>query len=74
VSLRPGEKRRVTFTLAPRQLSLIDAQGRRVVAPGDYEISVGGKQPGFSGLADAATTGVATARLTIAGEPSAVAP
>jgi len=68
ISLVPGEKRRVTFTLTPRQLSLIDAAGQRVVEPGDYEISVGGKQPGFSGLADAATTGVVTSRLAVAGE------
>ena len=27
---------------------------------GLFEVSVGGKQPGFSGLADAATTGVVT--------------
>jgi beta-glucosidase len=67
ISLNPGEQRRVTFTLTPRQLSLIDAAGQRVVEPGDYEISVGGKQPGFTGLADAATTGVVTGRLTITG-------
>jgi len=74
VALRPGERRRVTFTLTPLQLSLIDAQDRRVVAPGDYEISVGGKQPGFTGQADAATTEVVTARFTIEGEPFPVAP
>ncbi|MGA2381858.1 MAG: glycoside hydrolase family 3 C-terminal domain-containing protein [Gemmatimonadales bacterium] len=68
ISLSPGERRRVTFTLTPRQLSLIDAAGQRVVEPGDYEISVGGKQPGFTGLADAATTGVVIGRLSVTGE------
>jgi beta-glucosidase len=67
ISLRPGERRRVAFTLAPRQLSLIDSAFTRVVEPGAYEVSVGGKQPGFGGLADAATTGVVTSRFTVVG-------
>ena len=55
----------MTFTLTPRQLSLIDSEGERVVEPGVFEVSVGGKQPGFSGLADAATTGVVTGRVEV---------
>jgi len=50
--LRPGEKRTIKFTLGSAQLSLINAQGRRVVEPGESLISVGGKQPGFDGRAD----------------------
>jgi beta-glucosidase len=67
IALQPGERRRVTVTLTPRQLSLIDASGNRVVEPGDYEISVGGKQPGFGGRADAATTSVVMGRFTVTG-------
>ena len=67
VTLRPGEHRRVAFTLAPRALSLVDGEGQRSVTPGYYEISVGGKQPGFRGLADAATTEVLTARVRVTG-------
>ena len=74
ISLKPGERQRVAFTLTPRQLSVIDAAGNRVVEPGTFEISVGGKQPGFSGLADAATTGVVTGRFTITGERVPLAP
>ena len=55
VALRPGEKKFVEFILAPRQLS----------PPGDVEIAVGGKQPGYRGAADASTTQVLTANLTI---------
>jgi beta-glucosidase len=69
LSLAPGERRRVSFTLAPRQLSVIDTAWRRVEAPGTFEIAVGGKQPGFTGLADAATTAVLTARLEVVGAP-----
>jgi beta-glucosidase len=58
ITLRAGERRRVAFTLTPRQLALVDEDGRYVVEPGRFTISVGGKQPGFRGRADAATTGV----------------
>ena len=46
VHLRAGETRRLTFELGPRQLSVVDAQGVRAVAGGDYTVSVGGSQPG----------------------------
>jgi len=67
VHLQPGERRPVSFTLGPRALSLVDDAGERSVAPGAYEISVGGKQPGFRGLADAATTEVLTTRVRVTG-------
>jgi beta-glucosidase len=68
VHLEPGEAKTVSFTLAPRQISLIDGDGRRVIEPGTFEVSVGGKQPGFSGHADAATTGVVSGRFEVVGE------
>ena len=74
VFLEPGELRTVSFELTPRQLSLIDARFRRVVEPGVIEISVGGKQPGFSGNADAHTTGTLSARLKIVGTTVEIAP
>ena len=40
VSLRPGEWQRVTFTLTPEQMSLLDDHGKRVSEPGEFEISV----------------------------------
>ncbi|MGD8279255.1 MAG: glycoside hydrolase family 3 C-terminal domain-containing protein, partial [Gemmatimonadota bacterium] len=66
IRLEPGARMRVSFTLAPDAFSLIDDGGRRVVEPGTFEISIGGKQPGQSGLADASTTQVLTARLEVA--------
>ncbi len=74
IALKPGERQRVTFTLTARQLSLIDAADHRVVEPGTFEVSVGGKQPGFTGLADAATTGVVTGRFEVTGERVPLAP
>jgi beta-glucosidase len=67
VSLRPGERRRVSFDIDARQLSVIDDRGRRVVEPGEFTLSVGGKQPGFKGRADARTTGVVTGRFYVTG-------
>jgi beta-glucosidase len=45
ITLAPGQSRRVTFTLAPRDLSLIDEQGRRVLEPGRFRATIGGSQP-----------------------------
>jgi len=41
VSLRAGEKRTVTFTITPRQMSLIDDRGKRVIEPGEFLLKVG---------------------------------
>lgn len=41
ISLRPREKRTVTFTITPRQMSLIDNRGKRVIEPGEFMISAG---------------------------------
>jgi beta-glucosidase len=67
VSLRPGESRRVTFTLAPEDLALTDDAGHRVLEPGEFRVSVGGKQPGFKGNADARTTGVVSGGFVVKG-------
>ena len=51
ISLRPGEKRSVTFSITPRQMSLIDDSGKRVIEPGEFSVS----------------TSVLTARFSISG-------
>ena len=45
VALEAGQSRRVVFTLSPRDLSLIDDGGRRVLEPGRFRVSIGGSQP-----------------------------
>jgi beta-glucosidase len=65
--LNAGETKIVSFMLTPRQVSLIDAGAKRVVEPGTFEVCVGGKQPGFRGAADAATTGVVRGKFKMAG-------
>lgn len=55
IHLLPGQMQRVHFTLRPRQLSVVDAQGNRSVQPGSYQVFVGGSQPapGVAGLSEA---------------------
>jgi len=68
VALKPREKRTVTFTLKARQMSLIDNNGKRIIEPGEFAISVGGKQPGFTGTADAMTTSVVVGKFNVTGK------
>ena len=68
VHLNPGQTETVSFTLTPRQLSLIDSQIKRVVEPGEFEITVGGMLPG----AQAASTQALTAKLMVTGNVFAV--
>jgi beta-glucosidase-like glycosyl hydrolase len=41
VTLAPGEKKAVTFTLGPEALSLVNRQMQRVVEPGRFDVMVG---------------------------------
>jgi beta-glucosidase len=68
IHLKPGERMRVSFTLTPRDLTLVDERGRRLLEPGEFRVTVGGKQPGFTGQADAATTGVVTGSFAVTGK------
>ena len=72
VSLQPGQSRVVKFTLAPRQLSTVEASGTRLVEPGTLVISAGGVQPGFAGPLTPTTTGVVTGSLRITGTAKTV--
>ena len=67
ISLKAGEKKKVSFSIQPRELSLITDDTRRIIEPGVFDISVGGKQPGFKGTADASTTTVVTGQITVTG-------
>jgi beta-glucosidase len=61
VHLDAGEQKHVKLTLSRRDLSYVNEGGDRLVAAGDYVISVGGGQPG-TGAAQA------EAHLAILGE------
>ncbi len=46
IHLTRGGSRTVEFTLNPRDLSMVTESGDIIVAPGRYEVSIGGGQPG----------------------------
>lgn len=67
ISLKPGESRDVEFELEPRQFSIINTKEKRVIEPGYFTISVGGKQPGFTGYLDPQFTQVLAGRIRLTG-------
>jgi beta-glucosidase len=68
ISLRPGESKVVEIKLDPRQFSIINNKGKRVIEPGYFTISAGGKQPGFNGDLDPQFTQVLTGRIRLTGK------
>jgi beta-glucosidase len=42
LALKPGETKTVRFTLTPAHLEFWNAQGKRVVEPGEFQVFVGG--------------------------------
>jgi beta-glucosidase len=69
VYLKAGERRVIRFMIEPRQLAVITDDGRTVVEPGEFKVTIGGKQPGFAGTADAGTTSYVEGHFSIAGAP-----
>ncbi|MFX0141088.1 MAG: glycoside hydrolase family 3 C-terminal domain-containing protein, partial [Candidatus Hodarchaeota archaeon] len=48
ITFKVGDKKTVSFTLKPENLSIFDENGNQIVKPGKISISIGGCQPGFS--------------------------
>jgi beta-glucosidase len=46
VNIRPGQTQHVRLTIGPRDLSMVNEEGARLVAAGAYKVFVGGGQPG----------------------------
>jgi len=67
VTLKAGESRKVKFTLKPDQLSIINDKEKRVIEPGWFTITVGGKQPGFTGEIDPKFTQTVSRRIRLTG-------
>jgi beta-glucosidase len=59
--IAPGEPQHVTYTLKAGDLSMVNDKGEHLVAPGEYNVFVGGAQPG-------GTPAGVRARLEITGE------
>jgi beta-glucosidase len=50
VHLASGDTAHLRFTLSPRDLSIVNESGDRVITAGTYQLSVGGGQPGTVAL------------------------
>lgn len=59
IHLYPGERRTLMFAVAPEALVCYDDEGRALVEPGEFEVSVGGGQP------DDPASGAVTETLTV---------
>jgi len=68
VKLQPGEATTVTFTLTPRQMALIDNDGRCILEPGKFRVMVGGRQPDRRSEA-LAKTSILVGEFEVRGEP-----
>ena len=68
ISLKAGESKVVGFKIEPRQFSIINNKDKRIIEPGYFTISVGGKQPGFRGYLDPQFTQVLTGRIRLTGK------
>lgn len=72
ISLNAGESKDVEMTLEPRQFSIINNKEKRVIEPGYFNVSIGGKQPGFTGYLDPQFTQVLSGRLRLTGKQVAI--
>jgi len=68
VHLNAGERRLVSFTISPQQFAVINSGAKREVDPGEFEIGVGGMQPGTASLS---TDGLGQ-KIKIVGKPFVV--
>ncbi len=46
IFLKRGETRRISFRITPDQMQIIDNNGKHVIEPGEFSVSIGGRQPG----------------------------
>ena len=65
IHLDAGERRTVAFRLMPKQFAIINADANREVDEGEYEIAVGGVQPGTI----SPTSDIILQKMKIVGNP-----
>lgn len=67
IRLQPGESKTVSFVITPRQMALIDNDGKCILEPGRFRVTVGGRQPDRRSE-ELAGTAVLTAEFEVTGE------
>ncbi|SFD13028.1 glycoside hydrolase family 3 protein [Algibacter pectinivorans] len=65
IHLKAGETKTISFSISPKQYALINNEGVNVLNTGSLNVSVGGKQPGFKGVADTTTSNVLIKDVTL---------
>jgi len=71
IRLAAGEEKEVFFTITPRQMALINNEGRCILEPGVFEVYIGGSQP--DSRSEALTgTKVQMAAFNVIGESSEI--
>lgn len=68
VHLNPGEEKEVQFTLTPKQMSIINNDGERILEPGLFKVYAGGSQPDERSFA-LTQTNTLSAGFTVTGSP-----
>jgi beta-glucosidase len=51
VLLKPGQRKRVRFTITPEMMMLFDDDGKQKLEPGQFRLTVGGCSPSARGQA-----------------------
>ena len=57
------------FTLSPRDMAMVNAEGRSLVEPGWFTVTIGGRQPDARSD-ELATSNVVTGRFEATGKPA----
>ncbi len=70
IHLNSGESKTVEFILNPRQLSMINSSGKRVIEPGKFMVFIGGQQPGLDAENKSSTSEVISTELKVTGSVS----
>ncbi|GAL62631.1 glycoside hydrolase family 3 C-terminal domain-containing protein [Algibacter lectus] len=65
VHLAAGETKTLNYKLDAEQYAWVSSKGKKILEPGNVLLSVGGKQPNFTGVADASSTSVLKKRVLL---------
>ena len=65
IHLNSGETKKVNYKIGADTYASITSEGKKLIEPEKLLVSVGGKQPGFNGVANAVTTDVLSKRVLL---------
>ncbi len=65
VHLAAEETKILNYKIDAEQYAWVNSEGKKILEPGNVLLSVGGKQPGFKGVADTSSTSVLKKRVLL---------